>query len=58
MGQIFGLIKKIFSLYLVRSRVLSPTRHPLVWAVVDWAVVAGPLKPGIEGFLDRDLLVL
>jgi hypothetical protein len=58
MGQIFGLIKKISSLYLVCSRVLSPTRHPLVWAVVDWVVVAGPLKPGFEGFLDRDLLVL
>jgi hypothetical protein len=45
-GRILGLVKKIPSLCLVRSRVLSPTRHPPVWAVAEWAVVVGPLVMG------------
>jgi hypothetical protein len=35
--------KKIFSLCLVRSQVLSHARHFSVWTVVEWTVVTGPL---------------
>jgi hypothetical protein len=48
-GRISGLIKKIPSLCLVRSRVPSPTRHPTAWAVAECAVVANLLVMGGQG---------
>jgi hypothetical protein len=49
MGRILGLVKKIPSLCLIRSRVPSPARHPPVWAVAEWAAIAGPLVMGGQG---------
>jgi hypothetical protein len=48
-GRISGLVKKIPSLCLVRSWVLSLVHHPPAWAVPEWAVVADPLVMGDQG---------
>jgi hypothetical protein len=45
-GRILGIVKKIPSVCLVRSRIPSPARHPPAWAIAEWAVVAVPLVMG------------
>jgi hypothetical protein len=46
-GEFLGLVKKIPSLCLIRSRVTMPYEPPFVWAVAEWTVDADPLV--IEG---------
>jgi hypothetical protein len=48
-GQILGLVKKIPSLCLIHSRVLSSACQPLAWAIAKWALVADPLVMGGQG---------
>jgi hypothetical protein len=44
-----GLVKKIVSLYFVRSQISSSVCHSSAWAVAEWVVVAGPSMMGGQG---------